>query len=456
MKMNAKPKGLCTHQGGPAKHITPEQELRRTVMTCLLWENTAYESGQSVAKRISDIVPLCTPEFVRDLAIGAREDMKLRHAPMWIALSMLKSSAHKPYVADVLHNVIRRPDELCECLSMYWANGRTPVAAQVKRGLAAAFRKFNAYQLQKWNKQREIKLRDVLRICHPTPKDNDQAILWRQLLDGKLPPAGTWEERLSVPGADKRAVWTDMLVNNELGASALLQNLRNMTSAGVDEKLIRSALKTMRTEKVLPFRFITAARVAPHLEDVLEQTMFGCLENMPKIPGETVLLVDVSGSMDRKLSDKSELTRLDAATGLGMLLREVCESVVIITFSRNMVRIPARRGFALAEAIRRSQPHLATFLGTTVKAVYGTGKIETYLPSRRETVRFNGLGLNPDRLISLTDEQSNDPVPDPKGRGYMINVASFKNGVGYHPWIHIDGWSEHVISWLGAFEDSGF
>jgi len=32
-------------------------------------------------------------------------------------------------------------------------------------------------------------------------------------------------------------------------------------------------------------------------------------------------------------------------------------------------------------------------------------------------------------LIVITDEQSHERVPNPKARGYVINVASFQNGV---------------------------
>lgn len=54
----------------------------------------------------------------------------------------------------------------------------------------------------------------------------------------------------------------------------------------------------------------------------------------------------------------------------------------------------------------------------------------------------------------LTDEQSHDPVPNPvhKSKAYMINVAAYKNGIGYGAWMHIDGWSEAVIDYILAYE----
>jgi hypothetical protein len=52
-------------------------------------------------------------------------------------------------------------------------------------------------------------------------------------------------------------------------------------------------------------------------------------------------------------------------------------------------------------------------------------------------------------LIVLTDEQSSDPVPNPKhGRGYMVNVAAYQNGVGYGSWTHVDGWSEAIFDYI--------
>ena len=54
--------------------------------------------------------------------------------------------------------------------------------------------------------------------------------------------------------------------------------------------------------------------------------MFASLSGREKLPGTTVLLVDVSGSMVAPLSRRSEMLRTDAAYGLAVLLRETRES----------------------------------------------------------------------------------------------------------------------------------
>jgi 60 kDa SS-A/Ro ribonucleoprotein len=48
------------------------------------------------------------------------------------------SAAHKALVADTLFTVIQRPDEITEFLAIYWKDGKQPLSAQVKKGLARA------------------------------------------------------------------------------------------------------------------------------------------------------------------------------------------------------------------------------------------------------------------------------------------------------------------------------
>jgi hypothetical protein len=134
------------------------------------------------------------------------------------------------------------------------------------------------------------------------------------------------------------------------------------------------------------------------------------------------------------LSRRSEMLRTDAAYGLAVLLREIGERVAVYSFSDDLVEVPARRGFALRDAIETSQRHNGTYLG---KAVGQLNEKERY-----------------DRLIVITDEQAHDTVPNPKAKGYVINVASYKNGVGYGKWTHIDGWSESVVEYIRTLQSS--
>lgn len=427
------PQTIYTHEGGKAKGINPELQLKRSIMSCLLWESQFYEDGVQIADRIKELIPKVSECKVTSMTIEARNKMKLRHIPLLIAREMARLNLHKISVSYVLENIIQRPDELTEFLAIYWKDGREPLSAQVKKGLARAFTKFDAYQLAKYNRDTPVKLRDVLFLTHPKPKNKEQEETWKQLVDRTLPIPYTWETELSA-GKNKKTAFEKLLKENRLGAMALLRNLRGMREAKVDENLIQTALGKMKVERILPFRFIAAARYAPEWEEMLERAMLKCLASHEKLQGKTVLLVDVSGSMGWKLSDRSQMNRMDAACGVAMLAREICDKVEVLTFSNNVARIAPRHGFALRDAIVGSQRHGGTYLGGAVKAI-----------------QDNGIEYN--RIIVITDEQSHDNIPNPNAKGYVVNVASCKNGVGYGAWIHIDGWSEAVIDYIREFEN---
>jgi hypothetical protein len=300
----------------------------------------------------------------------------------------------------------------------------------VKLGLARAFTKFDEYQLAKYNRYADVTLKDVLFLSHPHPNSKAQEKLWKKLVDDKLDIPATWETLLSA-GADKAATFEVLIDEAKLGALALLRNLRNMQKAGVDDSIIRNAINGMNASRVLPFRFIAAAKYAPAFERELEEALFRNLMDRRPLVGKTALLIDVSASMGSNLSGKSDMTRMDAAAALAIVLREVCPDLRVFTFSYDVVEVAARRGFALRDAVIHSQHHGGTYLGKAVNTV---------------------LQRKPDRLIVASDEQSQDPVPNPNCLAYMINVASNQNGVGYGPWIHLDGFSEAIVDYITTFE----
>lgn len=415
-------------------HMTPIQALRRSVLACLLFEGEFYEDGQTIADRIQKLVVDVPEQHVNALAIEARSEHNLRHVPLLLCDALAKNNRLD---GDTLAQVIQRADELSEFVALYWRNGKTPLAKQVKVGLRKAFQKFDAYQLAKYDRERAVRLRDVLFLIHAKPKDEAQALIWKQLVDGTLPSADTWENALST-GGDKREEFTRLLQEGKLGYMALLRNLRNMTDAGVDETLIRNAILARKggAERVLPFRYVAAARACPRLEPFIDQALCESIAGSPVLPGRTAVLVDVSPSMDAKLSERSDLSRMDAACALASMIHG---DVRMFSFSNEVVEVPPRRGMAGVDALKRSQPHNGTRLFHAIDLV-------------NKAVQY-------DRLIVITDEQDTDghygqvrTCPDPKGIGYMVNVASNKNGVGYGKWTHIDGFSESVLRWIAAVE----
>ena len=190
MKTNTKPADprldattrLAGGFGMAAAQQSPERLLRRVILANLLWEDLAYSTGKDLVAQIKTLIPQIQPETVAKLAIEARVEQKLRHVPLLLAREMIRQPDPKfrGLVGDLLPQIIQRPDELTEFLALYWQDGRCPLAKQVKKGLARAFLRFDAYQLAKWNRADAIKLRDVMFMVRPKPQDEAQAAVWKQ------------------------------------------------------------------------------------------------------------------------------------------------------------------------------------------------------------------------------------------------------------------------------------
>ncbi len=457
MRTNVKEKKpkIFTHEGAKAAHTTFEGQLRRSIMACMLWEDSFYEDGQTIASRIATLIQRVPAEKVAQIAVEARTKQKLRHVPLLIAREMARMETHKFIVSELLPEIIQRPDELTEFMSIYWKDGKCPVSAQVKKGLATAFHNFNEYSFGKYNGDGPVKLKDVLFLCHAKPseienranvykrkyKNNTEKMLLRhddtlfgKIIKGTLATPDTWEVALS-GGADKLVTWTRLLEEEKLGALAFIRNLRNMAQAGVDQRLVRKYAETVKLERVLPFRFIAAAKAVPQWEDIIEGMMLRCVELQEKLLGKTCVVVDNSGSMSgTKVSKKSDMDRSDAACALAVLIREICSDVTIISFSDTPTIVPPRRGFALVEAIQQ-----ATRKGGT---------------NTRTALMF-AAHQGYERIIVITDEQSHQRIGPPLlgTKGYFINVAADQNGIGYGPWTHIDGWSEAILDYIRAYEE---
>ena len=348
-----------------------------------------------------------------------------------LLVALAKTGSGTPILGETIPNVIKRADELAELVALYWkVNGNDkPLSGQMKKGLAKAFDNFTEYHFAKYDRDNAVKLRDVLFLAHPKPKDAERADLYKRIAERKLVMPDTWEVALS-GGADKKATFERLIREGQLGYLALLRNLRNMAEAGCDAALVKEAIVARKgAERVLPFRYVAAARACPQYEPAIDAALLATIATMPVMLGKTIVLVDVSGSMDEKLSAKSDMKRVDAAAALAAIIPG---DVRMFAFSNQMAEVPPRRGMSGVDAIINSLPHGGTNLGAAIQF------INDHFPY--------------DRLIVVTDEQSHDRVPEPKGMGYMINVASNKNGVGYGKWTHIDGFSENVFAFIRETE----
>lgn len=430
--------------------LTPIQELKRSVMAYFLFQGSFYESGESITARIHRLVAQCKPYEVEELAREAKFKMNIRKAPMLLAVCLVKYHPSYP-AARLIRDLMERASDITDFLVIYTEGrkGRKRLQKldhQVRKGLSWAFRNFDAYQLDKYkngsaytDKVGRFTLWNAMRMIHPKPTDEAQAALWKQLKEDTLPSAGTWEQLLSA-GQDKKSVWEYLLVERKLGYTALLKNLRNMEQVGVSKELVDLQIRAGASRsRELPFRFLAAARHAPRHADALTAAMVESLRVQPKLEGRTLLLVDVSGSMQHKLSAESELQRSDAAAGLALLVTAVARECKVFTFSHDLVFIDQELTAAnVKQVLYDSQHNGGTAIAFALNALFQYSK-----------------DWKPDRIIVITDEQdtSGGPIPACPMAGYIMNVSVEKHGIGYDTWTHIHGFSEQCVRYLTEMEN---
>lgn len=462
-----------------------EKQLRRIVMANMLWEDCHYDGWEQIEEQIKSLIPLIAPQKVFDIAFEARTQQKLRQIPLFIAREMLRHPDHRVHVGGLLPLIIRRPNEATEFMAIYWKDGKTPIAHQVKVGLRKAAQKWDLYQLGKYKQDdKEISPDDVLMLTHAKPRNTEQGINWANAinkdhypettkssgfkvkstydLDGKphLATPDTWEVELS-KSQDKKASWVRLVVEKRLGALALMKNLRNMIDAGVEQEIIEAALFECNPQWLLPIDFIRAADQAPKLKDSIEKLMFKCLAQAKRLTGTTVLVVDVSGSMQAGLASKTlrknkkrvsyEYSRMDAAAMMAIMARELCDHAVIYATAgsdgfrthRTEHVSSSLRGFALQDRIRAMKHEL------------GGGGIFT-----RQCLEYiKEREASPDRILIFSDSQDCD-LPDrrrpaPFGKfNYIIDVSAERYGINYAGlWTaEISGWSEAFINMIPEYE----
>ena len=241
------------YEGGLAFTLEPKLELYQRVASCLFGEPLFYKSGQDQAERIIELVKILCPEnkqFVVNLAEYARNVLHLRSVPIVLLVEASRYEGNTDMnmipkvVRKAVPKIIQRADELMECIA-YWNSRyghigdrqeKGSLPACLKKGLAEAIKKFDEYQLAKYDRNNsKVKLIDVMRIVHPKPTTEEQKTLFKKVKEDKLSTPETWETYISTHGSNKET-WTHILP--KMPIMALIRNLRNFLDNHIDIQTI--------------------------------------------------------------------------------------------------------------------------------------------------------------------------------------------------------------------------
>ena len=420
-----------THEGGKAYIPSKKEQLEGSVMNCMLWEDGFYESGEKIADRIFRLTKEVSIEEAVEVIRKAKFESKLRKVPLFMLVALAEKGT---LTKELVNEICTRVDDMTNLLSMYFnVDSKKPMSIALKKGLALSFKKFNEYQLAKYNRSGQFKLKDVIMLCHPKPDTKEQSELFKKVLENKLEVPYTWETELSA-GKDKKETFEKLISEKKLGDLAFLRNLRLMKANGVSSRVISDSSKERIWKNILPFQFVTANRnTGNEFREELEEAMFKCLEDSDKFGSNVNLLVDMSSSMLEPLSRESEVKRAYVASGLAILCKEKFSNTKIYGFTKDLKEDINQnlRGFALSEYL--------------INNTRGSTKMWN-------AIREVGKKGHSKVTIVITDEETRDTGVFEDANSdflFIINVATSAKTLCEHPkFVKINGWSESVIDYI--------
>lgn len=293
--------------GGSAYKITPELELVTALLTSFL-EDKYYQSGEQRIDAITDAFEKVDPLFAAQAAIYARNEYGMRSVSHVVAGEIAGKVKGEQWTKHFFDKVVRRPDDMTEILSYYYAHYSKNEPQALRKGFAAAFGRFDEYQLAKYRgANKGVKLVDVANTVHPA---HTEAI--KKLINDELRNTKTFEAKLSAAGQTgeegaKGAAWSQLIESGEIGQTALLRNLRNILQES--PATVKEAVKLLTNESrvrkslILPFQYLTAYEQlegetgSTQLLSGVSKALDVSFANVPKFDGETLVVVDHSGSM---------------------------------------------------------------------------------------------------------------------------------------------------------------
>lgn len=315
--------------GGEAYSQTPELELASILLTSFT-SDKFYRSSTDEINRLKSLLKQVNPEFACKAAVYTRQVAGMRSISHVLTAEVAPYIRCKDYARDFYNAVVRRPDDMMEILSYGkssgWGYKTLPKA--MERGFKDALNKFDEYQLAKWKKQgNQVSLLNIVHLVHPVPTPVINA-----LYKNKLKAKNTRESTLSNTGqidnkenltkvqiAEIKAEnlkegWKTLLSEKKLGYKALIGSLIKIINEApemIDNacELIKN-YEVIRKSLIMPSEIIVAYEQVSKLNSsnsrkiisALEVALNYSVENAPKFEGETLVVLDQSGSMRGKPS----------------------------------------------------------------------------------------------------------------------------------------------------------
>lgn len=448
--------------GHAAYRMDDKSKLITQVLTSFFNENKFYGDNSSEMQETIQSVIKTDPEFVSKLAVYARRIFNMRSVSHVLTAYLAHETEGKPFTRQTVRGVCLRGDDATEIMSFYIANFGKPIPQSLIKGIADVLTGFDEYTFAKYvGTKKSVKMKDLIILCHPKPKSEAQADLFKRCIEDKLEIPVTWETELSANG-NNAETWEKLIDSGKVGYMALLRNLRNIIKANPAniEKVFNTIEnpEAVKHSKQLPFRFLSAYHsiydiAGSRALDAIENAVEASVNNMKKLSGTTVIAIDASGSMASKISEKSEMRCYEIAALLGILATRICENSIVYIFDTGIKKLPVYSK--------------AGILFSATHSAFCGGGTNMALP-------FNKMladKVKADRLIMLSDNVCNDGITWYNNKPVQVLADEYRRYSGKNIWVHaidlqgygtqqfhgektniIAGWSEKVFDFIHLAE----
>ena len=432
-----------THERGRAHTPDLESELFLTAATFMAGENSFYENADERETRFVELVHRAVatnPDFVARLAPYLRNELKIRSASIMLAAEYVAAGGEEG--RQVVDSVLQRGDEPAEMIGYWHSRHGRKLKMAVKRGVAdGAIRLYNERSALRYNgKARGIRMADVIELTHPKGSAAWQHALFTWLLDDRhhndavadpqllpmlaaadalaevpvverravldergpahMAAAGMSWERLSgwLPGGMDATAWESVIPS--MGVMALIRNLRNFDERGIRPAAVETVLARITDAdqvakaRLFPYQVWAAYKHAPsdNWKRALGTTLELTTQNIPALD-RTLVVIDMSGSMQAPVSNRSVMSRVEVAAVMAAVTAKRAASTDIVIFGYTNQAVKLRKGASVLSGVDQ----LVAKVGAVGHATYGHTAISAHFNHRKH-----------DRVVLFTDDQMHD------------------------------------------------
>lgn len=507
-----------TNRAGAPSYLRSLREQVVQVLTTGTLSDTFYVSREELAQETVEVLTRCREadaSFLAKALVYGREVGMMKMLPtLGLVILSAGGGRTKKYFESIFDRVIRTPDDLrsfVEICKSGAIRGRKGLGGMTVPLVRKWLCEMSEYHALKYGSavSKDVTLRDIIRMSHPTPGNPKTSEIFGWLVRGKggfgsntglnpklraleaLKLATTDDEQAAliregrlpyevvVPSlrATSNGVWSELL--RQAPYLNLLRMLATFTRQKVfeDEANVRFAcekltnLEAVQHSRVLPFRFFNAWKAYKGTEghhiaiaDALRQACEISFQNMPSFGNRTVVIApDTSGSMDSPVSDKG-ITRFIDIAGLftGALLKRCEDRALVLPFDTT---VHANHSLSKRDDILVTAKKVASYGGGGT----AVGAPVQYLLNRKiKADVVIGITDNEDWAYGHDDNYASDSFyslwlrykkeVNPDAIVYLVTIASYRDAVaptgakGVH---FIYGWSDKVLQYIGNTLEGG-